>query len=50
MTVIVDASVALKWTLAEPGRAAAVALRDGRDELVAPDLLAAEVAVRAVAA
>ena len=44
MTVVVDASVALKWTLAEPGRAAAVALRDGRDELVAPDLLAAEVA------
>jgi predicted nucleic acid-binding protein len=39
--VVVDASVALKWVLDEPGSAAAAALLDGR-ALHAPDLLAIE--------
>ena len=40
MKVIVDASVALKWVLSEPGTAAALALRT--QELIAPALWLAE--------
>lgn len=39
-----DASVAVKWTVAEPGRDGALRLIDYADELVAPDLLIAEAA------
>lgn len=42
MRIVVDASVALKWVLDEPGSEAAVALRD--HELVAPTLWLAEAA------
>jgi predicted nucleic acid-binding protein len=40
--VVIDASVAIKWVVQEPGSAAALALRRGR--LLAPDLLIAECA------
>jgi predicted nucleic acid-binding protein len=40
--VVVDASVAIKWVVQEPGSDAALALRRGR--LLAPDLLIAECA------
>ena len=40
MSVVIDASVALKWVLDEPGSEAAVTLRD--QELVAPALWLAE--------
>jgi predicted nucleic acid-binding protein len=40
--IVVDASVALKWVVEEPGSEAAVALRD--DELIAPVLWLAEAA------
>jgi len=40
--IVVDASVALKWVLDEPGSEAAVALRD--QELIAPVLWLAEAA------
>ena len=42
MTLVVDASVALKWVLAEPGQAAAEALLD--DDLIAPSLWLLEAA------
>ncbi|KQY35797.1 hypothetical protein ASD21_00955 [Caulobacter sp. Root1455] len=42
MTLVVDASVALKWVLAEPGQAAADALLD--DDLIAPSLWLLEAA------
>ena len=42
MKRVIDASVALKWVLDEPGRAAADALLD--DELIAPDLWLVEAA------
>ena len=42
MRIVVDASVALKWVLDEPGSEAAVALRD--HELIAPALWLAEAA------
>lgn len=42
-TVVVDASVAVKWFLPEPDAPAAVRLLDGRRRLVAPDLIRAEV-------
>ena len=46
--LVVDASVALKWVLPEPGRMEAVALLDafgaGSLHLIAPRLLAEEVA------
>ena len=42
MTVVVDASVALKWVLDEPGQAAADALID--QELLAPSLWLVEAA------
>ncbi len=42
MRIVIDASVALKWVLDEPGSEAAVALRD--QELIAPTLWLAEAA------
>ncbi len=42
MKRVIDASVALKWVLDEPGRAAADTLLD--DELIAPDLWLVEAA------
>jgi predicted nucleic acid-binding protein len=42
LTIVVDASVALKWVLDEPGSAAADALRD--EQLIAPVLWLAEAA------
>ena len=43
--IVVDASVAVKWLLAESGSAAAIALLRGRrSELAAPDLLLVEAA------
>ena len=42
MTLVIDASVALKWVLAEPGQAAADALLD--EDLVAPSLWLVEAA------
>jgi predicted nucleic acid-binding protein len=41
-TLVVDASVAIKWVVEEPGTAEALALR--RHRLYAPDLLVAECA------
>lgn len=43
MTIIVDASVAVKWILPEPGSSAAAALREEDTDLIAPSLVAAEV-------
>jgi len=40
---VVDASVAAKWFLPEPGAAAALRLLDGRHRLAAPDLIRAEI-------
>jgi predicted nucleic acid-binding protein len=40
--VVVDASVAAKWFLPEPGAAAALRLLDGRHRLAAPDLIRSE--------
>lgn len=42
--IVVDASVAVKWYLPEEGKAAALQLMQGRDELVAPHLIRQEVA------
>jgi predicted nucleic acid-binding protein len=42
MTLVVDASVAAQWVLAEPGSTRALALRD-EGGLIAPSLIAAEV-------
>ena len=42
MTIVIDASVALKWVLDEPGTEAADALRDRR--LIAPALWFVEAA------
>ena len=42
MSLVVDASVALKWVLAEPGQAAADALLD--EDLIAPSLWLMEAA------
>jgi len=42
MIIVVDASVALKWVLDEPGTEAAIALLT--DELIAPELWLAEAA------
>lgn len=46
--LVIDASVAVKWFIPEPDSAKAIAIRDrlvdGKLELVAPDLLAYEVA------
>ena len=43
MTIVVDASVALKWVMAEDGSAAAVALRSSA-ELAAPSICLTEAA------
>lgn len=42
--IVVDASVAAKWFLPEAGTAEAVALQEGEDQLLAPDLIRVEVA------
>lgn len=42
-SVVIDASVAIKWVVAEPGHENAVKLR-GQSEFVAPDLLCPECA------
>lgn len=43
MTLVVDASVAVKWILPEPGSTAAAALRWQDMELIAPSLVVAEI-------
>jgi predicted nucleic acid-binding protein len=43
MTLVVDASVALKWFVSEPGSDAAVRVLDSGEPLIAPDLVLAEV-------
>jgi predicted nucleic acid-binding protein len=42
MTIVVDASVALKWYLKEEDSEAALALLDSAERLIAPDLVVAE--------
>ena len=42
MTLVVDASVATKWVLPEPGSAEAAALRTQDPDLIAPSLVVAE--------
>lgn len=42
MTIVVDASVALKWYLSEPDSEAALALLDSHHRMIAPDLIVAE--------
>ena len=44
MSLVIDASVALKWFVPEPGHEPARALLQGDDELLAPDWLLVEVA------
>ena len=44
MTLVVDASVAVKWYLDEDGSDVALAIARGPEPLVAPDLVVAEVA------
>lgn len=44
MTIVVDASVAVKWMVAEPGNDAARVLLDLPDPLIAPDWLMLEAA------
>lgn len=41
--LVVDASVAVKWFLVEPGDREALALLDAAESLVAPELIVAEV-------
>jgi predicted nucleic acid-binding protein len=41
--LVVDASVAIKWFLVEPGDREALALLDGDQSLIAPELVVAEV-------
>lgn len=43
MTLVIDASVALKWFVNEDGSVQAAALLAGPDLLIAPDLILAEV-------
>ena len=43
MTLVVDASVATKWVLPEPGSAEAAALRAQEPDLIAPSLVIAEI-------
>lgn len=42
MTVVVDASVALKWYWSEPDSEAALVLLNSDDRMIAPDLIVAE--------
>jgi predicted nucleic acid-binding protein len=44
MILVVDASVAIKWYVAEERRDHALALLGGRDELTAPEFIAIELA------
>jgi predicted nucleic acid-binding protein len=44
MTLVIDASVAVKWMVAEPGNDAARALLDLPDPLIAPDWILLEAA------
>jgi predicted nucleic acid-binding protein len=43
VTLVIDASIAAKWVLPEHGTDLAVTLRNGRDELIAPALIVAEI-------
>src|ERR1700761_3394060 len=43
MTLVVDAGVAVKWVLDEPGTERAIALRDSDRDLIAPSLVRAEI-------
>jgi predicted nucleic acid-binding protein len=43
MTLVVDASVAVKWVLDEPATERAVALRDSDGDFIAPSLVHAEI-------
>jgi predicted nucleic acid-binding protein len=43
LTLVVDASVAVKWFLVEPGRPEAMRLLDRGHSLIAPELVVAEV-------
>ncbi len=43
MILVVDASVATKWFFVEPGDQLARELAEGKDVLIAPDLIVAEV-------
>jgi predicted nucleic acid-binding protein len=43
VTLVVDASVALRWYVNAPGSDAALSVLDGDEPLVAPDLVVAEV-------
>ena len=43
MTLVIDASVAVKWVLPEEGAERAIAIHDRPDELIAPTLIAAEI-------
>lgn len=42
MTIVVDASVTLKWYWSEPDSEAALVLLDSDERLIAPDLITAE--------
>ncbi|MGE0725241.1 MAG: type II toxin-antitoxin system VapC family toxin [Alphaproteobacteria bacterium] len=44
MTLVVDASVAIKWYVDEEGAPAALAIARGGEAMIAPDLVVAEVA------
>lgn len=43
MTLVVDASVAVKWVLPESGSERAAAVRGSDDDLIAPSLVCAEI-------
>lgn len=43
MTLVVDASVAVKWFMAEPDSGSARTVRAGPDRVIAPELVVAEV-------
>jgi predicted nucleic acid-binding protein len=43
VTLVIDASVAAKWVMPEPGADRAASLREADDELIAPSLIAAEI-------
>lgn len=43
MTIVVDASIAVKWILPEAGSSAAIALREQDSDLIAPSLIVAEI-------
>jgi predicted nucleic acid-binding protein len=43
MSLIVDASIAVKWVVEEPGSGAAKAVLSSGERLIAPDLVLAEI-------